>query len=81
MSNKEQLAILKQGVDKWNKWRKENPDIKINLSKSDLSYAILNNVDLKGANLSYSSLSYAKLNNADLREANLSWFDQKTLRH
>lgn len=31
MANKEQLAILKQGVAVWNKWREENPDVKINL--------------------------------------------------
>ena len=25
MANQEQLSILKQGVDVWNKWREENP--------------------------------------------------------
>ena len=32
MANKEHLAILKQGVEVWNKWRKENPEIKPDLS-------------------------------------------------
>ena len=27
MANEEQLSILKQGVDVWNKWREENPDV------------------------------------------------------
>jgi hypothetical protein len=27
MANEEQLAILKQGVDVWNQWRKENENI------------------------------------------------------
>ena len=37
MANPEHLDILKQGREIWNKWRKENPDIKPNLSNSDIS--------------------------------------------
>lgn len=32
MSNPEHLEILKQGVEKWNEWRKENPDVWPDLS-------------------------------------------------
>jgi hypothetical protein len=32
MINPEHLAILKQGVEIWNKWREENPDIMPDLS-------------------------------------------------
>lgn len=39
MANEEQLAILKQGVDDWNKWRKENPGTLIDLTDADLSGA------------------------------------------
>jgi len=28
MANEEHLEILDQGVEVWNKWRKENPDVK-----------------------------------------------------
>ena len=27
MANPEHLAILKQGVEQWNKWRKEHPEV------------------------------------------------------
>lgn len=36
MANPEHLAILKQGVEIWNKWRIKNKDIKIDLSSQDL---------------------------------------------
>lgn len=31
MANKEHLKILKQGVEAWNKWREENPDVEPDL--------------------------------------------------
>ena len=27
MANPEHLAVLKQGVEQWNKWKKEHPDV------------------------------------------------------
>lgn len=36
MANQEQLAILKQGVDAWNKWRAANLDVDIDLIEADL---------------------------------------------
>jgi hypothetical protein len=41
MANQEQLAILKQGVEVWNKWREENPEVKIDLRGVNLSGADL----------------------------------------
>lgn len=35
------LDILKQGVETWNQWRKENPEIRLGLSSADLSEADL----------------------------------------
>ena len=32
MTNSEHLDILKQGVDVWNKWRKENPVLRPNFT-------------------------------------------------
>ena len=45
MANQEHLDILKQGVEVWNKWRKENDDI-----IPDLKGAILNEASLFGVN-------------------------------
>jgi uncharacterized protein YjbI with pentapeptide repeats len=82
MANEEQLSILKQGVEVWNKWRDENPEVEIDLSVSnllgaDLFGANLNNADLSGADLSGADLNRANLwkanlSAAHLREANLS---------
>lgn len=67
MANEEHLAILKQGVLVWNKWREENSNVKPDLSEADLSWAIL-----MGAYLSYVRLRGADLSGADLRGANLN---------
>lgn len=49
MANPEQVEILKQGVEAWNKWRQENPD---------------QPVDLEGAMLHGRTLSYANFREA-----------------
>ena len=36
MANEEHLRILKQGVDAWNEWRREHPDIQPDLSGANL---------------------------------------------
>ena len=36
MGNSEHLAILKQGIVSWNRWRLENPEIIPNLSGTNL---------------------------------------------
>jgi hypothetical protein len=46
MANEEQLSILKQGVDVWNKWRAENPDVDIDLSGAELNESKLNRASL-----------------------------------
>ena len=78
MANEEQLAILKQGVEAWNKWREDNPDVKIDLAGAKLSGAYLSgaklrNADLRGANLSRADLSRAKLSRANISGADLRW--------
>jgi uncharacterized protein YjbI with pentapeptide repeats len=87
MANPEHLEILWQGVEKWNLWRKEHPEVRpdlqnanfngerldrANLSFADLDGANFIRADLSGADLSVANLSGASLYMADLRGANLS---------
>ncbi|MGD0073319.1 MAG: ion channel [Candidatus Binataceae bacterium] len=51
MANPEHLAKLKEGVEAWNKWRKENPEIDPELDDADLQGADLSVANLQGANL------------------------------
>jgi Pentapeptide repeats (8 copies) len=68
MANDKHVALLKQGVAAWNKWRSDNGNI-----RPDLSGANLFGADLSGANLSGANLSGADLNGqADLLGADLS---------
>jgi hypothetical protein len=71
VANKEQVALLIQGAEKWNEWRKANPDKLIDLSGADLSGTKLSNVNLKKANLREANLMVADLSGADLTDADL----------
>jgi hypothetical protein len=71
MANDEHVAILKQGVKAWNAWRRENPDIRPDLSNADLRGADLSGANLARANLREAFLFKANLGSADLVEANL----------
>lgn len=80
MANNEYLKILKQGIEAWNKWRQENPEIKPDLSWADLSNMSLGGGDFREANLGWANLggadiSWTFLNKADLTKANLAKAD------
>lgn len=82
MANPEHLKILEQGVEVWNKWRYEYPDVYPDLrytelyykklSGADLTVATLAGTDLTGADLSHAYFNYADLSHAYLDDANLS---------
>ena len=59
MADNNQIAILSQGVEAWNKWREDNPDALI---------------DLNNAKLMHMNLENANLAETDLKEANLSFW-------
>ena len=75
MANPEHLAILEQGVEQWNKWRKERPDLIPDLDVADLRRADLRNARLVDANLSMADLSQTNLTGANLSRANLRLAD------
>ncbi len=70
MANKKHVKILKQGVEVWNKWREENPEI-----KPDLSGQILRETNLKGADLSKANLLVVDFSLSDLSRASVSEAD------
>jgi uncharacterized protein YjbI with pentapeptide repeats len=76
MANEKQLAILRQGVDVWNKWRMDNAfeDVDLreaNLGKADLGGANLSRIILAGVDFSMANLSECDINGSDLRGAYL----------
>ncbi len=64
-SNPEHIAILKQGVEVWNKWREKNPNVFVNLENMDLS-----GIDLSKANLKLVSFWMSNLKGANLNRCN-----------
>lgn len=80
MANAEHLQILEQGVEVWNKWRKENLTVSPDLSYSDLTGADIPGIDLSGAYLPRLILAHAKLkgssfNGSDLHAAEFTGSD------
>src|SRR6266545_2883895 len=72
MANRKHLEILKRGVEEWNRWRYDNPDIKPDLSGAKLHKADLRKAALSWVNLTKASITGANLGGADLGGANLS---------
>lgn len=70
MANAEHLQILEQGVEAWNQWRQDNPDV-----IPDLDQAKLNDKDLSEINLSHAQLRKANFCRSRLIDANLSCSD------
>jgi uncharacterized protein YjbI with pentapeptide repeats len=68
------LAILKLGVETWNRWREYYLDAP-KLLAADLSGADLIEANLSEANLYSADLYHANLSNADLNNAHLKYAD------
>src|SRR5207248_161129 len=80
MADQEHLDILKQGVEVWNKWRQEHPDIQADLRKAHLEGANLIGAHLEGADLEYAHLEGAELSGAHLEGTHCcrTFFDSAT---
>ncbi len=61
MANPEHLAKLKEGVEAWNAWWKENHDVTPDLTDAHLNGATLSGATLSGADLSGADLTWADL--------------------
>lgn len=86
MANEEHVALLRQGVETWNTWRrtysgKFPPDLAgtdlrgMDLDEADLHEVYLIDTDLHGGILSGANLRYADLSGANLHGADLNGAD------
>jgi uncharacterized protein YjbI with pentapeptide repeats len=71
MAKQEQIDILQQGVETWNRWRQEHPDVQPNLQKVYFRQADLRGINLQGARLNDSNLSVANLSDANLSDSQI----------
>jgi uncharacterized protein YjbI with pentapeptide repeats len=69
MANEEHLAILRQGVEVWNEWKKDNPKRRVDLRHANLSGTNLSRANLEGANLREANLGEANLEQANFDRA------------
>jgi uncharacterized protein YjbI with pentapeptide repeats len=67
--------LLREGVERWNHWRKEEPDVRPDLREANLRGAKLYAADLSYADLRGDTLRGAYLGVAELRDADLSGAD------
>lgn len=75
MANEEHVAILKQGVEAWNKWRERQPGLMPDLRGADLSQADLRSADFHRAWLDTANLSLAHLRGANFDQASFKGAD------
>jgi uncharacterized protein YjbI with pentapeptide repeats len=76
MANPEHLAILRQGVEVWNEWRKNNYEIRPALQLAHLEGINLEDANLEEANFEFThlidvNLEYAHLEGANFKGASL----------
>ena len=82
MPDPEHVKILGQGVETWNQWRSDHPQIEpdltranlaqANLFKANLRLADLTEAQLNRANMLWADLSGARISHANLSQADLS---------
>lgn len=61
MADKELLEILSQGIDVWNKWMKDHPDIGVDFDLGNFKEADFSGIDLSEIYLDGSNFRSAKL--------------------
>ncbi len=71
MANPEHFELINQDVDTWNEWREGNPDIKPDLSETNLIIPTLSMANLRDVNFYKTDLTGVDFQGADLEGANL----------
>jgi uncharacterized protein YjbI with pentapeptide repeats len=71
MANHEHLAKLNEGINSWNQWRMEHPDIKPDLSESDLKGMDLSGFDLTNTNFYRAVIAGTNFTEADLSHSSM----------
>lgn len=72
MADADHLAVLRDGVPTWNRWRVDHGHAPVDLSGADLSGARLNGADFLRADLSGAHLVRTQLEHAQLKDADLT---------
>lgn len=75
MANDAHVALLKDGAQAWNAWRKQNASVQPDLSGADLAGSNLINANLDNANMAGAVLRTSNLSNASLNDAHLQGAD------
>ena len=73
MAIQEQVELLKQGAEIWNRWRFANPSVPIDLQGAILMIEDFFSANLREADLRHASLLWTKLEGANLDGADLSF--------
>ncbi len=74
--NKEKfIELIKLGKDAWNKWRENNPNVSISLTKSNFCNSSLSGYNFSDVDFSYSNLSKTDLSNCQFISSNLKHVD------
>jgi uncharacterized protein YjbI with pentapeptide repeats len=71
MANEDHVIQIKRGVNRWNTWRKQNPNVVPDLDGANFGHVDLREADLRNASLRSANFSGVKLRGADLRGAKL----------
>ena len=71
MANPEHIKILNQGMNVWNTWRENNPNISPDLHGVDLISKNLENINFSKTSLVNVQLNPANLANSDFSDANM----------
>ncbi|WP_392476656.1 pentapeptide repeat-containing protein [Nostoc sp. C110] len=75
MANEEHLAILRQGVEVWNYWRKNNPGIRPDFNRANLTFGSFPEANFIGADFTKAELISVDFPKCDLRGSSFSGAD------